>query len=89
MRAKIQLGYYDEDTEEFIGQTLKIRKHPSMTTELVVDRSGKGILTGLLGSEGTFFDVGTGSALYVEGVTFTGGYYGGGGGVVRVFLFLF
>ena len=80
LRAKIQIGS---------GQILKIRKHPSVTTEVVVDRSGKGILTGLLGADGKFFDVGTGSALYVEGLTLTGAYYTGPGGVVRVFLFCF
>tara|TARA_B100000780_G_scaffold70359_1_gene46945 strand:- start:35 stop:394 length:360 start_codon:yes stop_codon:yes gene_type:complete len=91
LTANIQIGLsdYDETTETttYTGQTLKIRKHPSVTTEVVVDRSGKGILTGLLGSEGAFFEVNTGSALYVEGVTLTGAYYGGPGGVVRVFLF--
>ena len=71
------------------GQTLKIRKHPSMTTELVVDRSGKGILTGYMGSDGTHFSVNTDGALYVEGVTLTGGYFSGAGGVVRVLLSFF
>ena len=75
LTAKIQIGS---------GQTLKIRKHPSMTTELVVDRSGKGILGGLVGSEASFFEVDSDGALFVEGVTLTGGYYTGGGGVVRV-----
>ena len=64
-----------------------VSEHPSVTTEVVVDRSGKGILTGLLGADGNFFSVGIGGALYVEGLTLTGAYYTGPGGVVRVFLF--